>query len=73
MFFAVNLILIDVPTSYYLANAAYVKSTPVWNGPTVNDQSLRVERVVSGALKIPTSMAFLGPNDILVLKRIKYC
>ena len=71
MFFAVNLILNHVPTSYYLANAAYVKSTPAANGPTVNDPSLRVERVVSGELKIPTSMAFLGPNDILVLEKNK--
>src|SRR5689334_24589015 len=71
MFFAAIMILNHVPGSTYLANAAYVKSTPAANGPTVNDPSLRVERVVSGELRIPTSMAFLGPNDILVLEKNK--
>ena len=71
MFFAAIMILNHVPASTYLANAAYVKSTPAANGPTVNDPSLRVERVVSGELRIPTSMAFLGPNDILVLEKNK--
>jgi aldose sugar dehydrogenase len=36
--------------------------------PTINDPNLKVERVVGG-LKFPTSMAFLGPNDILVLEK----
>jgi glucose/arabinose dehydrogenase len=36
--------------------------------PTVGDPNLKVELVVGG-LKSPTSMAFLGPNDILVLEK----
>ena len=36
--------------------------------PTINDPNLKVERVVGG-LKFPTTMAFLGPNDILVLEK----
>ena len=38
--------------------------------PTVNDENLRVELVSSG-LDFPTSMAFLGPEDILVLEKNK--
>ena len=37
-------------------------------GPTVNDPSLRVEVVTIG-IDFPTSMAFLGPIDILVLEK----
>ena len=36
--------------------------------PILNDSNLRVEQVFSG-LKSPTSMAFLGPDDILVLEK----
>ena len=36
--------------------------------PTVNDPNLRVEKVFEG-LRFPTKMAFLGPNDILVLEK----
>ena len=41
--------------------------------PIVNDTSLQVEPVITG-MKFPTSMAFIGPNDILVLeKNRRYC
>lgn len=36
--------------------------------PTVNDPNLKVEVVFDG-IKFPTSMAFLGPDDILVLEK----
>jgi glucose/arabinose dehydrogenase len=36
--------------------------------PQINDESLRAELVVKG-LKHPTSMAFLGPDDFLVLEK----
>jgi aldose sugar dehydrogenase len=39
-------------------------------GPFVKDPNLKVETVVSG-LDLPTSMAFLGPNDFLVLEQHK--
>jgi glucose/arabinose dehydrogenase len=39
-------------------------------GPSVKDPNLKVETVVSG-LDLPTSMAFLGPNDFLVLEQHK--
>jgi glucose/arabinose dehydrogenase/plastocyanin len=47
---------------------AYVKAPQAPNGPTVEDDRLRVEKVVDG-LNAPTSMAFLGPNDILVTEK----
>ena len=37
-------------------------------GPTINDPNLKAEVVFKG-FHIPTSMAFLGPNDILVLEK----
>ena len=36
----------------------------------MSDQNLKAELVVEG-LKSPTSMAFLGPNDFLVLEKNK--
>jgi glucose/arabinose dehydrogenase len=38
-------------------------------GPTLNDPNLKVERIVDTGLRRTTSMAFLGPNDILVLEK----
>ena len=38
--------------------------------PTINDPSLYLDTVVTG-LEFPTSMAFLGPDDILVLEKNK--
>jgi glucose/arabinose dehydrogenase len=38
-------------------------------GPTLNDPNLGVERIIDTGLKSTTSMAFLGPNDILVLEK----
>jgi len=52
------------------AYAAYTRAIPGAGGPTVNDPNLAVDVVAKG-LQIPTSMAFLGPNDILVLEKNK--
>jgi aldose sugar dehydrogenase len=38
--------------------------------PTIKDLNLKVETVATG-LALPTTMAFIGPNDILVLEKIK--
>ncbi|MDQ3840845.1 MAG: PQQ-dependent sugar dehydrogenase [Thermoproteota archaeon] len=38
--------------------------------PIITDPDLKVEQVVEG-LELPTSMAFLGPEDILVLEKDK--
>ena len=44
------------------------KSAVANGGPTLNDPNLKVEALVKG-LDVPTSLAFLGPNDILVLEK----
>jgi aldose sugar dehydrogenase len=38
-------------------------------GPTLNDPNLKVEQIINKAFDDATSMAFLGPNDILVLEK----
>jgi aldose sugar dehydrogenase len=57
-----------LPPTYFYANAAYTKAIPAAAGPAINDPNLKAEVIFKG-LKIPTSMAFLGPNDILVLEK----
>jgi glucose/arabinose dehydrogenase len=57
-----------IPHTYFSANAAYTKPVPAAAGSTINDPNLRAEVVVKG-FHLPTSMAFLGPNDILVLEK----
>jgi aldose sugar dehydrogenase len=53
----------------HLVNALSSKYTdvalPSSKGPTILDSNLKAEVVFRG-LRYPTSMAFLGPNDILV-------
>jgi aldose sugar dehydrogenase len=51
-----------------LSYGAYAKAPLSPTGPTVNDDTLTVEQV-AGDLEFPTSMAFLGPNDILVTEK----
>jgi glucose/arabinose dehydrogenase len=58
----------SMQTGYYFAYAAYTKAPPSAGGPTINDPKLKAEVVFTG-LRLPTSMAFLGPNDILVLQK----
>jgi glucose/arabinose dehydrogenase/plastocyanin len=69
-FFAISLILISSITSSSIqfSFGAYAKAPLSPAGPTVNDDSLTVERIVDD-LEFPTSMAFLGPNDILVTEK----
>ena len=54
-----------IPSS---STSATILHEEVMDVPTVNDDNLRVELVSSG-LDFPTSMAFLGPEDILVLEK----
>ena len=51
-----------------LTFGAYIKAPLSPNGPTVKDDNLVVEKITDG-LEIPTSMAFLGPNDLLVTEK----
>ncbi|VFJ14845.1 Soluble aldose sugar dehydrogenase YliI [Candidatus Nitrosocosmicus franklandus] len=51
-----------------LSFGAYMKAPLSPTGPTVKDDNLVVEKITDG-LDIPTSMAFLAPNDLLVTEK----
>jgi glucose/arabinose dehydrogenase len=51
-----------------VANAT--RAQPISEGPIIKDSNLKAEIVFEG-LTSPTSIAFLGPNDILVLEKDK--
>ncbi|HEX6294219.1 MAG TPA: PQQ-dependent sugar dehydrogenase, partial [Nitrososphaeraceae archaeon] len=53
---------------YSIISSAYARPQISPDGPTLNDPTLIVETVYQG-LKSPTSMAFLGPDDMLVLEK----
>ena len=62
----------SAPISLPNADAVLRSSHPLTiqspQGPTMNDSHLKAEVVFKG-IRFPTSMAFLGPNDILVLEK----
>ena len=71
-FFISSVILLSftiISSSYHLSYAAYSKAPVAPRGPTVKDDKLVVEKITD-ALDFPTSMAFLGPNDILVTEKV---
>jgi glucose/arabinose dehydrogenase len=49
-------------------SVALASEQPNIETPSLNDSNLRAELVVEG-LKTPTSIAFLGPDDIIVLEK----
>ena len=53
---------------YYVQGANQYRPHVIGVLPTVNDRELQVETVFKG-LNFPTSMAFLGPDDILVTEK----
>ena len=69
-FYFLTLISIDHNNSdyYSIVSTVYARPQVSPDGPTLNDPNLAVETVYQG-LKSPTSMAFLGPDDILVLEK----
>src|SRR5919198_5210709 len=58
-------------SQYHYSSIAYadVSKRQYDNGPTIKDPNLNANIVFKGGLKFPTSMAFLGPDDILVLEK----
>ena len=66
--FFIGVLSMSVVYNTHFSYGAYVKAPTLPTGPTVNDPNLAVEKVAS-KLKAPTSMAFLGPNDILVTEK----
>ena len=70
-FFISSVILLSlaiIPYSVHLSFAAYAKAPVAPRGPTIKDDNLVVEKITD-TLDFPTSMAFLGPNDILVTEK----
>src|ERR687896_194731 len=69
---ALSLTLISIVSynsDYYpIISSVYARPQVSPDGPILNDPNLIVETVYQG-LKSPTSMAFLGLNDILVLEK----
>ena len=64
------LIILSSTFSSYIqfSYGAYAKAPLSPYGPTVNDDNLIVEKITEG-LDFPTSMSFLGNNDILVTEK----
>jgi glucose/arabinose dehydrogenase len=60
----------DAPTDDATAHTDFSYESEVNDQPVINDPNLEVKQVAEG-LQLPTSMAFLGPNDILVLEKDK--
>ncbi|MBA3977331.1 MAG: PQQ-dependent sugar dehydrogenase [Nitrosopumilus sp.] len=68
-FFALMFVIFfGASSSTQTTYGAYSKAQPSQSGPVVNDPNLVVEKVVDG-LEAPTSIAFLGNNDILVTEK----
>src|ERR1043165_3586723 len=64
--FIVNLVLLGCYCNFSFGSPI----PPITNQtlPYINDTALKVETVFQG-LNFPTSMDFLGPNDILILEK----
>jgi len=68
-FFTFVLILSSIYScNIQFSYGAYAKAPLSPTGPTVNDDGLAVEKVTEG-LDFPTSMSFVGNNDILVTEK----
>src|SRR5687768_15285613 len=70
-FLSITLIILSVMPFFDFNNVAdATRALPISEGPIINDVNLKTEIVFEG-LTSPTSIAFLGPNDILVLEKDK--
>ena len=65
--FFIILISVNIPIGYAV-NSVYGQASFSGNPPIINDPRLKADLVFLG-LRNPTSMAFLGPNDISVLEK----
>src|SRR5919112_250741 len=77
--FALTLLLLTLVSTGYYYYIPYVLGITIEEKyttsyfqiePIINDPNLKIEQVVEG-LELPTTMAFLGPDDILVLEKDK--
>jgi aldose sugar dehydrogenase len=62
------LLLISYNYYFFVLPSADAKIPKFRGGIVINDTNLKAEVVATG-LRFPTTMAFLGPNDILVLEK----
>jgi glucose/arabinose dehydrogenase len=70
LFFVPTFVLITNVNESNISHAAYVRARPESSGQVLIDPSVKVETIFKDGLKGPTTgMAFLGPNDILVLEK----
>ena len=67
-----SLVILGVVIPFFnLNNVANAnRAPPLPEGPIIKDSNLKAEVVFEG-LTSPTSIAFVGPNDILVLEKDK--
>ena len=73
LFFVVFLItILLLSSSESIKNLNYVSAQKSVNKkePIINDPNLKADLVANG-LELPTGLAFLGPNDILVIEKEK--
>ena len=63
-----TVLLMIMTDQYSIVYAQDTRSTFSSNEPTVSDPVLKVEKVLDG-LSFPTGMAFLGPDDILIIEK----
>jgi aldose sugar dehydrogenase len=66
-------ILVFIPLSQFTSAQQKIPGVVASIGtgePTIKDPNLKVETIATG-LALPTTMAFIGPNDILVLEKSK--
>jgi hypothetical protein len=63
--------LFSIISPQYAYAKEYAIAVQHGEGPQIveNNSNLKIETVFKGDLESPTSMAFLGPNDILVLEK----
>ena len=69
--FLSSLVILGVIPFFYLNNVANAtRAPPLPEGPIIKDSNLKAEVVFEG-LTSPTSIAFVGPTDILALEKDK--
>jgi aldose sugar dehydrogenase len=68
--FLITILLISSSESIKYLNYANAQKSVNKKEPIINDPNLKADLVANG-LELPTGMAFLGPNDILVIEKEK--
>ena len=67
-FFVTMTLFISIINVYNFSSAQDLRSTHTFKEPTIRDPKLKAEKVMNG-FNFPTGMAFLGPDDILIIEK----